>query len=80
MWEGYLKDKSMERLLDFIKDDKMHMVNIHTSGHAAIATLKKMIDRISPKSIIPIHTFYPDRFKDLFNNVTTLRDGEKVTI
>jgi ribonuclease J len=80
MWEGYLKDKSMERLLDFMKDKKMHMIKIHTSSHAAIDTLKKIIDRISPKSIIPIHTFYPEQFKALFNNVMTLRDRQKITI
>lgn len=50
-------------------DQKMKFYAIHTSGHASIETLKKVVEKLKPESIIPIHTFYPDKYKILSNNV-----------
>ena len=44
---------------------KFHQV--HTSGHAEIAALKKVVKKLKPGRIIPIHTFYPDKYGGLFS-------------
>lgn len=80
MWEGYLKEKSMKPMLDFIKDNKMDFKRMHTSGHASINTLKKIINVINPKVIIPIHSFYPENFKRISTNIKVLSDGETYTV
>ena len=36
--------------------------------------------KIKPKKIIPIHTEHPEYFKRSFNNVVTVKQGEKVTL
>lgn len=76
MWEGYLKEKSMQPMLDFIKDNKMQFKSMHTSGHAFVSTLHKVIDIINPKVTIPIHSFYPEEYKQISSNIKILTDGE----
>lgn len=76
MWEGYLKEKSMKTMIDFIKDNKMGFRSIHTSGHASIDTLNKVIDIINPKVTIPIHSFYPEEYRQISSNIKILSDGE----
>lgn len=80
MWEGYLKDRSMERFLEFIKKRQMEIIYIHTSGHARLDTLKKVVEKTKPKMLIPIHTFYPERFSELSPNVLQVSDGLEIEI
>lgn len=80
MWEGYLRDRPMERLLEFAMEKKMSFLKIHTSGHASIETLKKVVSILKPKSVIPIHTFYPNKYKDLFSHVREAEDGVDIAI
>ena len=82
MWEGYLKEKSIHKFLQLVKEKSMQLVIRHTSGHAAISTLKKVVSKIKPKVIIPIHTFYPEQYKDLFKGTKVLNvsDDEEIDI
>lgn len=76
MWEGYLKEKSMEKLHEFINANKMQSYILHTSGHACVDTLKYVIKSINPKTLVPIHTLHPEQYKTLgHNNVVQLVDG-----
>ena len=54
----------------------MKFYHIHTSGHASIETLKKVVKTLNPKAIIPIHTFYPDNYKIFGHNIQQISDGE----
>jgi ribonuclease J len=76
MWEGYLKEKSMESMLGFVTENKINFKSIHTSGHASIDTLNKVTDIINPKVVIPIHSFYPEEYKEISTNIKILSDGE----
>ena len=77
LWEGYLQDDSMKKMMQFIKKKKMNFYQVHTSGHAEINTLKKVVKKLKPKQILPIHTFHPDKYNDLFNRkIEQLSDGE----
>lgn len=88
MWNGYVdhtKQAFNPALYDFLmsyskKDTKIAIEYKHTSGHADVSTLKQVIETVSPKKgIIPIHTEAPEKFYELFGEITsviTLRDGE----
>ena len=77
MWEGYLKKSSTMKFVDYLKNRKFTLHKIHTSGHADLKTLKKMVEAIKPKNIVPIHTFEGDKYKNLFNEpIVKLKDGE----
>jgi len=77
LWEGYLQDYSMQKMMGFIKKKKMNFYQVHTSGHAEIDTLKKVVKKLKPGKIIPIHTFHPDKYDDLFSQkIEQVSDGE----
>ena len=80
LWEGYLKEDSMKHLMNFTKDKNMDFHSIHTSGHAYIETLKKVVDHLKPERIFPIHTFYPDEYKIFGDRVYRISDGEIVEV
>jgi len=77
LWEGYLPDDAMQKMMRFIKKKNMKFYQVHTSGHAEIDTLKKVVKKLKPGKIVPIHTFHPDKYGDLFSQkIEQLSDGE----
>ena len=77
LWEGYLQDDSMQKMMKFIKKKNMKFYPVHTSGHAEIDTLKKVVKKLKPGKIIPIHTFHPDKYGGLFSRkIERVSDGE----
>lgn len=63
MWTGYLygpqRDKELIKALDGRKP-----VPLHTSGHAYIDAIAKLIELTDPKVIVPTHTECAQEFKD----------------
>lgn len=49
---------------------------IHASGHASYPELKKMVEYINPKKVMPIHTEHPELFKKMHDNVEYPKIGE----
>jgi ribonuclease J len=80
MWHSYLNESSMKPFLDFMQKKNMQLVPVHTSGHAYIKTLQKVVKTLQPKTIIPIHTFSPDLYKTIFPNVIHASDREEIQI
>lgn len=80
MWKGYEERQDVKSVLNFAKDKKITIKYIHTSGHGGIKTLRKIERSCSPKRIVPIHTQYPERYKELFKNVQLAQDGKGLEI
>lgn len=80
MWGGYLQEKSMEPMLEWIRQRNLAFHSVHTSGHASISTLKKVVHTLKPQRIIPIHTFYPDQYDALGADVEAVADGDFLTL
>jgi ribonuclease J len=76
LWDGYLKEERMQQFLDWLKKHVIPMDQIHTSGHASIADLKRFASAINAKKLIPIHSFNPQDYSDLFDHVEIRQDGE----
>ena len=72
MWEGYLTDEFKE----YCNQKKLEIEYVHTSGHATLDDLKAFAKALKPKALIPIHTFEPEKYPDLFDNVRILNDSE----
>jgi ribonuclease J len=49
---------------------------IHTSGHADLADLQRLATALAPRQLVPIHTFEPDRYFELFESVVQRSDGQ----
>ena len=81
LWEGYLQKDNTKRFIEYLLNKQFRIHKVHTSGHANIETLTKMVNAIQPKKIIPIHTFSGHEYKSLFNYpVLELEDGEEITV
>lgn len=77
MWHGYLERSDLEQ---FLESYGVPITEIHTSGHAYIRQLQMLVNALKPRWIIPIHTFYPEKFKEMFPNVIQLKDGVTVSL
>ena len=82
MWDGYLEgDKADEHLLRLINDRPV--IKLHTSGHAYVETIAKLIKTVNPKVIIPMHTECAEHFAKVkefqayCDRVVELQDGEE---
>lgn len=75
-WSGYLEQGSYASTQAWLKDHGIQMDYWHTSGHAAPADLKRFAQALAPKSLVPIHSFAPEQYPKLFDNVTPHNDGE----
>ena len=80
MWAGYKNQKATKEFIDFLIGKGMTEKQIHTSGHADRDALKRMVDCLKPKNLIPIHTFEAEKYPDLFENVRILKDSEELEL
>jgi len=77
MWKGYLTEE-MKRIFDV---EGVKIIHAHTSGHANRDDLKKLIDAISPRVLIPVHTENPEEFTNIVSSeVIVPKTGQKVMI
>ena len=77
MWHGYLEKND---LAQFLESNEITLTEIHTSGHAYVSQLKSLVGALKPRFVIPIHTFYPEKFQEMFSNVIKLNDGETISL
>jgi ribonuclease J len=61
---------SQDRMVRWLKHFKINVKNgcepyqIHASGHASGPEIQEMIDKIKPKLLVPVHTEYPELFRN----------------
>ena len=68
-WSGYREIDSMKEFLSECESLGLKVVTLHTSGHADESTIKKLIETVNPKMLIPIHTENAQRFKKIVPDV-----------
>jgi ribonuclease J len=76
MWPGYLKEEKSKRLIGFLDQRSIPLTVAHTSGHASIADLKRLVAALDPERVVPIHSFGSAQFDGLFEGVEQHDDGE----
>ena len=78
-WQGYLNNENI--LVKISKKYNLPVKQIHTSGHADIETLQKLVQKINPKQVIPIHTESANKYKVFLNaKIKILKDGQNLSI
>lgn len=75
LWNGYRDNDYQKVFEDSLKKSGFVDEVIHTSGHATVADIHKVISALGAKTIIPIHTMEPGSFVDRFENVVLKEDG-----
>lgn len=75
-WEGYWEGGSYAHVGAFLERHGIPKVSIHTSGHASPVDLKRFVSALSAGKVVPIHSFRPDRYPELFDRVEPQPDGQ----
>lgn len=81
-WTGYLEGEHADpKVKEFIGNHRME--KLHTSGHAYVETIEKLVRLTNPKVIIPMHTECAETFGDITafasyrDRIKVLQDGEE---
>lgn len=81
MWDGYIeKEEKLRNFINKIESLGIKVINLHTSGHSDINSMKKLNEIINPDKTIIIHTEDNSLGKDIFNYVIDLKDKEIIKI
>ncbi len=76
-WDRYLTDPAFAKFMEWQDRSGIPMHVLHTSGHASIADLQRLAKAISPKRLVPVHSFESGRYAEYFPNVECRNDGER---
>jgi ribonuclease J len=79
-WDGYWERDSFKSVRNWLDRHGIPKTEIHTSGHASPADLQKFVTALNPQKVVPVHSFDPERYKELFENVEIHKDGESWTV
>ncbi len=81
MWPGYLqKDKTFDDLRTYMQEKCVRTEILHTSGHAGLPDLIKLVDAVNPKMVVPIHSNHPELLQAHITNVKLANDGELISV
>lgn len=81
MWRGYFeRSRPLANLKSYLEGKGVRVEYIHTSGHAKLSDLKRLVSALEPKMVIPIHSFHPDKYAENFSNVRMMNDGEALEL
>ena len=79
MWKGYKKQENMKEFLKFMEEKGVKTISLHTSGHADEKDFDKLIKKIEPEIIIPVHTENSEWFKR-YENCEVIYDKNIIKI
>jgi len=81
MWNGYKEQPYTKEFLNWLVSKNIKIIDVHTSGHSSVRTLKRFADALNPSKIIPIHTQHSSAYSNIFNqNILVLHDNEKFNL
>ncbi len=63
LWKGYLEKENVKKFVEFMESKGCKTHVLHTSGHADSETVDELVNAVSPKVIIPVHTENAEYFK-----------------
>ena len=78
MYEKYLTEEFKEKC----GRKGIEIEHVHTSGHAVLKDLQDFTAVLKPRKLTPIHTFEPDKYPAVFENVEVeiVPDGRTVEV
>jgi len=84
-WLGYLDGTcpeyfGSEKVSAFRSDPAVNFVYAHTSGHATVEDLQKLVEALTPKMLVGVHTESPEDFKTMFPRAQRATDGVPFSI
>jgi len=75
-WPGYLDRPDWQPVKAALAATGSDLVQAHTSGHIFADDIVEFVRRLKPGTVVPVHTFEPERFSKVVENVRFMDDGE----
>jgi ribonuclease J len=79
-WTGYLDRPDWQPVRTALDAAAGDLLEVHTSGHIYFSDIVELVGLINANTVIPVHTFEPERFTPLHSTVRLLKDGETVVV
>ena len=79
-WSGYLEQTEWQTTKMKLQEVSGDLIEAHTSGHIYHDDIIEFVGQINAKSVIPIHTFEPEKFAGVMSGVRLLADGETLNL
>lgn len=76
LWHGYLDQPAGQRMQAQLADAHVPLIEHHTSGHAFVVDLQRLVTAFAPARVVPIHSEATDHFADHFDRIERHKDGE----
>lgn len=80
LWSGYRDSEYQKKFENQLNKSGFTISELHTSGHATVSDILKVMEKLKPKQIIPIHTMVPDYFIGLSEKIVLKEDGKAFSI
>ena len=75
-WSGYLDRPDWQPVKATLAKANGDLIESHTSGHIFYDDIIDLVGQIKAETVIPIHTFEPEKFTAFSSKVRILADGE----
>jgi ribonuclease J len=75
LWSGYRDNDYQKKFEKYLESAGFSLGTLHTSGHAGIADIRRVIDGLAPQKLIPIHTMHPGAFLEFSDKTNLKNDG-----
>ena len=75
MWQGYRGNKYQRKFEDWLRERGFRDIFLHTSGHATVTDIRRLINGLEPRKIVPIHTMMPEVFNVYSDKAELQQDG-----
>ena len=79
-WKGFAeKDPQLAEFIKFLKDRGMDYYELYTHGEVNLMTIKELINRFNPRSVIPIEFSY-ENVDNMIPNFRILKTDEELEV
>ena len=79
-WPGYLEQPEWQVAASTIENVQGTLVTAHTTGHILANDIPRFVRSIDTRTLIPIHTFEPERFRGISERVQVLHDEARYEV
>jgi ribonuclease J len=80
IWDDYLDAPAGQKLQALLAEAEVPLLHHHSSGHAYVGDLARLVEAFAPARVVPIHSEAGDRFGEHFPRVERHADGERWTV
>jgi ribonuclease J len=79
-WPGYLREPRLQPLTAAVKAAGGGFLQRHASGHAHPDDLRRFVEEVRPRLLVPVHTTSPEKWANWWSRTRIAMDGKPVTV